>query len=63
MTGLVAEGAKTLRLDAFSIAEARQLFAERVGTSRIEREADAAEDLIGLTARLPLALSLDPPVN
>jgi tetratricopeptide (TPR) repeat protein len=58
MTGLVAEGAKTLRLDAFSLVEARQLFAERVGASRIEREADATEDLIGLTARLPLALSV-----
>ena len=58
MTGLIAGGAQLLRLDAFSIAEARQLFAERVGASRIEREADAAEDLIGHTARLPLAVSI-----
>jgi tetratricopeptide (TPR) repeat protein len=58
LTSLITEGAQLLPLGAFSIAEARQLFAERVGASRIDREADAAEDLIGFTARLPLALSI-----
>ena len=58
MTGLVAEGAYLLRLDPFSAAEARTLLADRVGAARAEQEPDAVDELIGLCARLPLALSV-----
>jgi tetratricopeptide (TPR) repeat protein len=53
-----AEGARTLILDILSYPDARKLLTARVGAERVAREASAADELIGLCARLPLALSV-----
>jgi tetratricopeptide (TPR) repeat protein len=58
MTGLIADGAHLLRLDPFTLGESRALLTSRIGSSRVQREPDAADELIGLCARLPLALSV-----
>lgn len=58
LTGLVAEGARVLCLEPFTDDEARDLLTRRLGTDRVEREPDAAGELIRLCARLPLALSV-----
>jgi len=58
LTGLAAEGAQVLRLDPFTMEEARDLLSRRLGSGRIRAEPQAAEELIGLWARLPLALSV-----
>jgi DNA-binding SARP family transcriptional activator/Tfp pilus assembly protein PilF len=57
LAGLVAtEGAHTLKLDLLSEAEAWTLLAVRLGAARLRAEPQAAAELIGLCARLPLAL-------
>jgi tetratricopeptide (TPR) repeat protein len=56
LTGLAAEGAHVLRLDPFTIDEARDLLDRRLGPGRVHGEPQAAEELIRLCARLPLAL-------
>jgi tetratricopeptide (TPR) repeat protein len=58
LTGLAAEGAHVLRLDPFTMEEARDMLNRRLGSSRIQSEPQAAEDLIRLCAGLPLALSV-----
>jgi tetratricopeptide (TPR) repeat protein len=59
LTGLVAAvGAQQLALDLLSEAEAHELLARRLGTERLDAEPDAAIELIGLCARLPLALAI-----
>ncbi len=59
LTSLVAaEGACPLTLDLLTGAEARELLAGRLGQERIAAQPDAAGQLIGLCARLPLALSI-----
>jgi DNA-binding SARP family transcriptional activator/Tfp pilus assembly protein PilF len=59
LAGLVAlDGAVPLTLDLLSPAEALELLARRLGAERIERERAAAEELIELCARLPLALNI-----
>jgi tetratricopeptide (TPR) repeat protein len=58
LTGLVAEGAHGLRLGPFTVTEARNLLARRIGANRVERESKEADGLISLCARLPLALSV-----
>ena len=58
LTGLAAEGAHVLQLDPFTMEEARDLLKRRLGSARIQAEPQAAEELIGLCARLPLALSV-----
>jgi tetratricopeptide (TPR) repeat protein len=58
LAGLAAEGAHVLRLDPFTIEEARDLLNRRLGSGRVQREPRAAEELIKLCARLPLALSV-----
>jgi tetratricopeptide (TPR) repeat protein len=58
LTGLAAEGAHVLRLDPFTMEEARDMLSRRLGPGRIQAEPQAAEELIGLWARLPLALSV-----
>jgi tetratricopeptide (TPR) repeat protein len=45
-------------LDLFTDAEAAELLARRLGTERVSREQDAADELIGLCAGLPLALNI-----
>jgi DNA-binding SARP family transcriptional activator/Tfp pilus assembly protein PilF/DNA-binding XRE family transcriptional regulator len=59
LSGLAAgEGARLLSLDVLSEAEARQMLASRVGAGRAAVELDAVDELIGLCARLPLALAV-----
>ena len=57
LAGLAAaEGARQLTLDLLTEAEARELLARRLGVARLDVEPGAAAELIGLCARLPLAL-------
>jgi tetratricopeptide (TPR) repeat protein len=59
LAGLVtAEGAHALALDVLTEAEAHQLLASRLGADRLGAEPEAAAKLIGLCARLPLALAV-----
>ncbi|HTW04147.1 MAG TPA: BTAD domain-containing putative transcriptional regulator [Streptosporangiaceae bacterium] len=59
LTGLVAsDGAAPLTLDVLSEADAKELLARRLGASRLADEPDAAAELTGMCARLPLALAI-----
>ena len=59
LTGLVtAEGARLVPLDVLTDAEARELLARRLGPAPASNEPQAADELIGQCARLPLALSI-----
>ncbi|GAA2151567.1 BTAD domain-containing putative transcriptional regulator [Kitasatospora kazusensis] len=59
LASLVAiEGAQPLPLDLLSLADARDLLARRLGAETVAGEAAAVDELIGLCARLPLALSV-----
>jgi DNA-binding SARP family transcriptional activator len=59
LAGLVAaDGAQPLSLDVLTDAEARALIAGRIGAARLAGEPEAAAELIGLCARLPLALAI-----
>ncbi|MGK5683583.1 BTAD domain-containing putative transcriptional regulator [Actinoplanes sp. URMC 104] len=59
LTGLVAtDGARPLQLDVLSRAEARELLERRLGAERTAADPAAREAIIGLCARLPLALAL-----
>ena len=59
MPGLiVTEGAQPVLVDLMSAVEARQLLSRRIGESRVSAEAEAADGIIALCARLPLALML-----
>jgi tetratricopeptide (TPR) repeat protein/DNA-binding XRE family transcriptional regulator len=59
LTGLAAtDGAEVLRLDVLTDPEARELLTQRLGAERLAGKDAAASDLIGLCARLPLALSI-----
>ncbi len=59
MTGLIAvDGAQALCLDVLTGSEARDLLEHRLGAARVSAEPAAVADLIGLCARLPLALAI-----
>ncbi|HET9899255.1 MAG TPA: BTAD domain-containing putative transcriptional regulator [Streptosporangiaceae bacterium] len=59
LAGLVVGGnAEVLALDVLSDDEARQLLAVRLGAGRVAAEPDAVSELIGLCARLPLAVAI-----
>ncbi|MGO9292315.1 MAG: AfsR/SARP family transcriptional regulator [Streptosporangiaceae bacterium] len=59
LTSLVAvEGAFPLTLDVLAVAEARELLARHLGPERVDGDPRAADELIRLCARLPLALSI-----
>jgi DNA-binding SARP family transcriptional activator len=59
VTGLAAaDDASLLALDVLSEREARELLQARLGEERLAREPAAVTKLIGLCARLPLALSV-----
>ncbi|GIM89946.1 SARP family transcriptional regulator [Paractinoplanes toevensis] len=59
LTGLVAaDGAQPLRLDVLSHGEAQELLERRLGADRIAADPVAGDAIIGLCARLPLALTL-----
>ncbi|MFF7341887.1 BTAD domain-containing putative transcriptional regulator [Streptomyces sp. NPDC008163] len=54
----VTDGALLLSLDVLPREEAHELLVARLGTDRITAEPEAAAELIGLCARLPLALAV-----
>ena len=59
LTGLIAsEGAHPVTVDLLNPTEARQLLSRRLGESRVLAEKQAADDIIALCARLPLALTI-----
>ncbi len=59
LTGLIAsDGARLLSLDVFSLAEAREALAVRLSADRVAAEPAAAEEIVSLSGRLPLALAL-----
>ncbi|MEV7597199.1 tetratricopeptide repeat protein [Kitasatospora sp. NPDC089797] len=55
---IALDGAVPLPLDVLTTAEARELFARRLGADRVAEQQDAADELIDLCARLPLALNI-----
>jgi tetratricopeptide (TPR) repeat protein len=55
---VVAEGARPLPLDTVSATEATELLRRRLGTERVDREPEAAAEIIARCGGLPLALAL-----
>jgi DNA-binding SARP family transcriptional activator/Tfp pilus assembly protein PilF len=55
---IVTEGAKPVVVDLLTADEARRLLSRRIGENRVSAETEAADDIIVLCARLPLALML-----
>ena len=55
---VVTDGAAQISLDVLTTEEARQMLAARLGPGRVADEPQAAGELIGLCARLPLALAI-----
>jgi tetratricopeptide (TPR) repeat protein len=59
LVGLAAtDGASLLTLDLLSHDEARQMLAQRLGSKRAAAEPDAVDQIVSLSARLPLALAI-----
>ncbi|MGW3913258.1 AfsR/SARP family transcriptional regulator [Streptomyces sp. NPDC005070] len=59
LTGLVAgHGAHPLTLGPLTGGEARAMLTRRIGTARVDAEPEAVEAIVGLCARLPLALAI-----
>lgn len=52
------EGAQLLGLGLLTVTEARELLTRHLGPSRTAREPEVVDELIGLCAQLPLALSI-----
>ncbi|MFI5793701.1 BTAD domain-containing putative transcriptional regulator [Streptomyces sp. NPDC051677] len=57
LPGLVASGARPLRLAPPSAADARALLAGRIGAERAAAEPRAADEIVARCGRLPLALA------
>ncbi|WP_317446988.1 BTAD domain-containing putative transcriptional regulator [Streptomyces collinus] len=57
LPSLIASGARPLRLDLPSAADARAALALRLGAGRVAAEAEAAGEIIARCGRLPLALA------
>jgi DNA-binding SARP family transcriptional activator/tetratricopeptide (TPR) repeat protein len=55
---VAADGAHPVVLDLLSEAESRELLERRLGRGRVAAEAAAVERIVGVCARLPLALAL-----
>ncbi|MEV4641209.1 BTAD domain-containing putative transcriptional regulator [Actinoplanes sp. NPDC049548] len=58
LSGLVAAGAVAVPVDLLTADEGRQMLRGRIGPSRVEAEPEAVDDLIAVSARLPLALAI-----
>ncbi|MGW7383085.1 BTAD domain-containing putative transcriptional regulator [Streptomyces sp. NPDC054794] len=59
LSGLIAtDGARPIHLDVLSVAEARDFLVHSLGADRVAAEPTAADKIIELCARLPLALSI-----
>ncbi|MFF5288087.1 AfsR/SARP family transcriptional regulator [Paractinoplanes globisporus] len=55
---VVAEGAHTLRLDAFDDEEARGYLRQRLGAERTDQDAAARDEIVARCGGLPLALAV-----
>ncbi|MEA5360533.1 BTAD domain-containing putative transcriptional regulator [Amycolatopsis sp., V23-08] len=58
LAGLVVAGAHPLTVDLLDDAEARVMLRRRIGAGRVAAEPEAVDEIIGLCARLPLALAV-----
>ncbi|RKT86828.1 NB-ARC domain-containing protein [Saccharopolyspora antimicrobica] len=58
LTGLIAEGARSLPLDALGAAESRELLARALGEEQLSGEPQAVNEVIALCAGSPQALSI-----
>ncbi|MFF4354391.1 BTAD domain-containing putative transcriptional regulator [Streptomyces sp. NPDC001530] len=59
LSGLVARhGAHPLTLGLLSAEESRELLTRRLGSARVDAEPEAADAIVDLCARLPLALAI-----
>ncbi|MBQ1091719.1 BTAD domain-containing putative transcriptional regulator [Streptomyces sp. B93] len=59
LSGLVVgQGAHPFTLGLPTAAEAREMLTRRLGAARVEAEPEAADDIVGLCARLPLTLAV-----
>ena len=58
LVGLVTAGAHPLTVDLLTGDGARQLLVGRLGAARVAAEPRAVDEIIGLCARLPLALAV-----
>lgn len=55
---LALDGAEALSLDLFAPSEARELLTRVIGSERVAAEPEAAQRVVELSGRLPLAVSL-----
>jgi tetratricopeptide (TPR) repeat protein len=59
LSGLIAaEGAHPVMLDLFTVAEAGQVLANRLGADRVAAAPDAVDEIVERCGRLPLALAV-----
>ncbi|WP_037700469.1 AfsR/SARP family transcriptional regulator, partial [Streptomyces scabiei] len=58
LSGLIASGARPLRLDLPSAADARATLAAHTGHDRLAAEPEATDEIVALCGRLPLALAI-----
>ncbi|WP_416982504.1 BTAD domain-containing putative transcriptional regulator [Streptomyces sp. T028] len=58
LPGLVAAGARPLRLEPPSAEEAHAILADRIGPARTAAEPKAVDEIVALCGRLPLALAV-----
>ncbi|MFG2123511.1 BTAD domain-containing putative transcriptional regulator [Streptomyces sp. NPDC048710] len=58
LPGLLAAGARPLRLNLPTTADARAVLARRIGSGRMAAEPEAAEEIVARCGRLPLALAV-----
>ncbi|MEV5177887.1 NB-ARC domain-containing protein, partial [Streptomyces flaveolus] len=59
LTGLIASvGARCVSLDLLDEGDAREFLHRRLGADRVDREPDAAAEIVARCARLPLALAV-----
>ena len=58
LTGLAAAGAHPVGVDLLDDAEARAMLRARLGADRVDAEPATVDEIIGLCARLPLALAV-----
>ncbi|MFH8774524.1 BTAD domain-containing putative transcriptional regulator [Streptomyces sp. NPDC017958] len=58
LPGLLAAGARPLRLNLPTAADARAVLARRIGSGRMAAEPEAAEEIVARCGRLPLALAV-----
>ena len=58
LTSLIADGAHPLTVELFTLTDARQMLARRLGADRVAAQPQAVQQIIARCARLPLALSI-----